>query len=337
MTKRLPASLAVLAALALAPSVLPCCAVGPSGYTVAFGGQNNIIVWNQATQTQHFIRDARFATEADSLGFLAPSPSRPELEEADEAAFRTLHSLAPRPRVALRSAESVAAAAGEVEVVEEKDVAGFRAAVLKATDATALAKWLKDNSYQSRPDIEGWLKHYVDKGWYITGFKVKTDTASGRAKTGVVRMTFKTSQPFNPYLVPSGNRKANVNAGINLYFISQGLYQGKVGGTDDWNGEAQWSQPLKGQSLAKLAGELKLAESYFPSDAQVTLFTDRTFPNSAPDDVFFSKTSSLPMAMAYQTPMEEASRTAAWVVSGGVGVLAIALLIIKKRRAKAEA
>src|SRR5579862_8909895 len=76
-------------------SALACSGVGPPGKPVVFGDQTNIIIWDEAHQTEHFIRNANFRSGADNFGFIAPTPGKPELHEASTKAFYTLASLAP--------------------------------------------------------------------------------------------------------------------------------------------------------------------------------------------------------------------------------------------------
>src|SRR5437764_15408280 len=70
-----------------------CCPAGHSGMPVVNADQSVIIIWDAATQTEHFIRRASFKSEGDDFGFLIPSPSRPELAESGNEAFPTLQKL----------------------------------------------------------------------------------------------------------------------------------------------------------------------------------------------------------------------------------------------------
>src|SRR5262245_39477110 len=70
-----------------------CCPAGPKGQPVVNADQTVIILWDAATKTQHFIRQASFKTEADDFGFLIPSPAEPELFESGNEAFPALLDL----------------------------------------------------------------------------------------------------------------------------------------------------------------------------------------------------------------------------------------------------
>src|SRR5262249_48580872 len=107
----------------------------------------------------------------------------PKLAEVDDSIFHELERItAPPVRVKQESSDGCSIgcadkkAAGppgnSVSVLEEKRVAGYDAAVLAATDAAALNKWLADHGYESSDVLKKWLEPYVQKGWIITAFKV---------------------------------------------------------------------------------------------------------------------------------------------------------------------
>jgi hypothetical protein len=74
----------------LAPA---CCPVPPSGKPVVNADQAVIILWDPATKTEHFIRQASFKSQADDFGFLIPTPAQPELDESGNEAFSYLQRL----------------------------------------------------------------------------------------------------------------------------------------------------------------------------------------------------------------------------------------------------
>src|SRR5437867_2303069 len=84
--------------------VQACAVVFPSGKPVVNADQTVLLIWDAATKTQHFIRQASFKSEADDFGFVVPTPAQPELDESGNEAFRYLLQLtepekkkAPRP------------------------------------------------------------------------------------------------------------------------------------------------------------------------------------------------------------------------------------------------
>ena len=116
-----------------------------AGADVRISDETAIIVWDAQQQVEHFIRSATFETDAESIGFLVPTPTQPELEESGNEAFPYLLKLTepekhkvPRPSGnigcgcgAARTVKSALPAA--VVVLQEKLVAGFHAVVLEAS------------------------------------------------------------------------------------------------------------------------------------------------------------------------------------------------------------
>ena len=92
----------VLSTLALALShpepVRACAPAPPAGVDVTILAEEALIIWDEVAKRQHFIRRADFQTDADALGFIVPTPSMPELAEAEAALFRAPDWLT-RPRV----------------------------------------------------------------------------------------------------------------------------------------------------------------------------------------------------------------------------------------------
>lgn len=293
----LPAALVM--GLALLPNAADsCCALSPAGQAVTFGGQKNIVIWNEKAGVEHFIREASFRSKSGSFGFIAPTPSVPELAEADPEAFEILASLEPPPppSMSCSPSDSVSApqskAAG-VEVVQEMDVAGYRAQTLKADDAKGLAEYLKTNGFASSPDFEKWLAHYLAKGWYLTSFQVKPSDEA--ASIQPVRLSFKTDQPFNPYYVPMNNQGSGEagpigDDGLKVYLISHSKLSAMVGDSAPpvgWE-RPRWSVKMSPYHLGRLSDTLKLPLADFSSGAQLAYFRDEQFArNEAEEDIFF--------------------------------------------------
>ena len=86
---------------AAASHLLGCASIGPRNTPVGIATESAIIIWDEENKVQHFIRRASFRTAADHFGFLVPTPTRPELKEAEDAAFDVLSEIT-RPRVEQR-------------------------------------------------------------------------------------------------------------------------------------------------------------------------------------------------------------------------------------------
>ncbi len=314
-----------------------CCGVGLD--EVFFGSQKNIIFWNPDTKVQHFVRKADFYTESKDLGFIAPTPSVPELAEANEKAFDLLPSWPDLYQSKSDGADTTSAAAAEsVEVIQKVDVAGYEATTLKANDAGALAAYMKANGYKTSPGIEKWTAYYIKKGWMLTAFKVKSE--GGTATTGLVRMTFKTDKPFNPYYVPKENQKGG--AGLEVYFISNEPYGATIGEKGLFAPDQAEVAKLDRIKHAGIAAHLKIKLPLVQGLDTVTMFRDSQFPNDAPDDLYFQPIAQLaktnPSQMdaikSVSTTVKDSSSTLSPFIGAGVAVLAgagVAAFLLRKK------
>ncbi len=305
--------LAGLAAVALLPSrpADGCAIPWRHGESVNVASEDALIVWDEATKTEHFIRRANFQTTAKDFGFLVPTPTQPELKEANDAIFAALAD-ATKPRVVYqkvkqqiqRNAKSAMAGAApearapmapRVQVLEQKKVAGFDAAVLKANDPKALREWLEKNGYDARKELIEWFQWYTDHEWIITAFKLSKDGSLGNSLQGrTVRMTFKAEKPFYPYREPADMRKANPGAGqrmLKVYFLSDKRYEGTLGEKGDWPGRAAWANATPEHASTTVFSNLgldpKIAATEGAKKWHLTEFEDKSFPRPGTDEVYF--------------------------------------------------
>jgi len=229
------------ALLGMVPDASGCAAAPHPGEYVEIASESALIIWDEATKTEHFIRQATFHSTSPDFGFLVPTPSQPELAESDASVFAQLSTYTapqvefrtvkmPRPKPQKHAASDAnmptAAAPGEpprgVEVLEHTEVGGMEAVVLKfrrgpkadaTEDAKELAAWLKDHGYEFGPHLVNWLKPYIENDWVMTAFRVArrvpVSTAPGAPKPAIqemqgkaIRMSFKTDRPFYPYREP---------------------------------------------------------------------------------------------------------------------------------------
>ncbi len=314
MNLRVPlaAALFLVAAPLSAPRPADGCATArPKGVLtpVEIASESAILLWDEATKTQHFIRRASFQTDAPDFGFLVPTPTQPTLAPADDAAFATLAKLTepkvvtkPRPSGggctlgcgSKKEAGGRAAPAPQVEVLEEKRVGPFDTAVLKANDAQALTGWLSKWEYVFAPELVAWVEPYVKKSWVITAFKIARDTDRPAAKTvttTAVRMTFKTEKPFYPYREPEDQRAGDKGVAprlLRVFFLGEGRVQGTLGEKGKvWPGQVVWANKVAAADRAKLLDLLKLPQGTPPVAWHLTEFEDRSTPRPGTDDVFF--------------------------------------------------
>ncbi len=319
--------LILLLALNALPIQLLACAIAPQNVTqsIHIDSENAVIIWDEQSKTEHFIRSAQFSGTAKEFGFLVPTPSVPELAETSndfelfspmtkpENVYQdkfdgfdftplTLSFLSGNKEGAnatyTTNAEEHKNAAGaeasKVRVLSQKKIAGYDAAVLEANNAAALNAWLKKHGYQSSPALEQWLEKYVKANWKITAFKIANDGEAIPLQLGAVRMSFKTEQPFYPYREPV-NPVANENKNsparlLKVWFLSQKKMNATIGAesTVQWTASTYWSNTINAGQREEIANHFKVSMDQLPAQPWLTEFTDNSSPRPATDDLFFA-------------------------------------------------
>jgi Uncharacterized protein conserved in bacteria (DUF2330) len=328
MTWRPAAIVAGLMVVTGAPRGLGCCAVAAGGSHVVNADQTVIMLWDEARQTQHFIRKADFKTDAADVGFLVPSPSRPQLDESGNAAFAKLAEITAPPvrrgggfPIGCSVAEPAVQNLSSVRVIEEKRVAGFDATVLTARSGDDLVVWLKANDYAYSPAVAEWAKPYLGGDWHFTALKIAKNqgaTPQTDLKVAALRISFRTARPLFPYREPdSGNSRSALDAPdrlLRVYFIAEARYRGEIEGGRKWSGETVWSGDIT-PHRDELLRDLGLPGGTGPAKWWLTEFEDRWPYAKAAGDVYFSRAAD----------QKEKSRTAAASEKPGDAVF-IALL-----------
>ncbi|HZS05653.1 MAG TPA: DUF2330 domain-containing protein [Blastocatellia bacterium] len=302
------------------PQAIWACAPAPRpGQFVRIADESAIIVWDEASRTQHFIRRATFETEAPDFGFLVPTPTRPELSEisGSDNKFYRLEALM-RPKVIersefagfdftpafawffyLRSAREgvTAKAPGGVWVVKMERVAGYDAVVLEADNAAELNRWLGRHGYVSSPALADWFVPYVAAHWKITAFKIAKDADYRRVASSAVRMSFTTDRPFFPYREPASQREAK-EAGteprlLRVFFLSGSRVEGKLGeqASGKWPGQVVWADRIS-EDVRESLSDLVPVKTEWPKDTWLTVFEDKSSPRPGTDEVFFAPSGS---------------------------------------------
>jgi len=309
--------------LGVAAYAWACCPAMPEGVEVQIADQEVLVVYDEAKGIEHFVRKAEFRAERQGFGFLVPTPTQPELAEADPAVFRRLRkTIKPRvEHVTVRSyhpsafcvstfsppmeevtrdgfATASAEAADYVEVLEETQVAGYDAAVLKASDPQLLEDWLREHGYAPRPDLKEWVQPYVEQGWIVTAFKYsETTEARARITAQCVRMSFETERPLFPYRVPKDQIAPEGRGNLlRVFYVGKGRVAGTLGAAAKaWNSELKFARSIEDDVIVKLRDAVPA--SYQPGEGVwLNAFEDRTWP-SGTEDLFFS-------AAAEQTQVE---------------------------------
>ena len=311
---------------------LACAPVPPKGFHVAIEKEEAIIIWDAAQKTQHFIRRASFGTQAKDFGFLVPTPSQPELAEADDEAFNDLAVIAiPLPPKSA-SAPGVPQPLS-VKVLATAKVAGFDAAVLEANDAQALDRWLKEHGYVSSPDLMDWFKPYIAGGWKITAFKIARDAQGpGAVAPRAVRMSFRTDRPFFPYREPASQRSDGNAAAqdrlLRIYFLAGTRFAGSIGDGKTWPGKVVWSKEIDEADRTRLLAQVKLAAGAAAGAKWLTAFEDRASPRPGTADLFFSRSEDQSPVDENTPPVQQGSRVGGESPAGGDWIYYLILAVL---------
>lgn len=333
----------LLASIPAVP-VRACATAWPRGERVRIATESALIVWDEKSKTQHFIRRASFETKLPYFGFLVPTPTKPDLAEAPDDLFERLEDWTKaetKTRTVFRevslgcAGSAMPKQAGQVEVLARQHVAGYNAVVLKADDAQALRVWLEEHNYDLRPGLTEWVEPYLKAGWIITAFQVtKTDKEDDRLSTQGVRMSFHTDKPFFPYREPADTSEGKRDRRLLRLFVLSG--QRMRGELDDsgihWPGKAVWANPLGGDQRQRLAALLDARPIHLPERAWLTVFDDDSSPRPGSTDLFFSP--SPDQALLQREPIYEyrfipmewtCGYTCFVVLAGPVGLLMLSL------------
>jgi len=327
------AILAVLAAVGAALPIAPACAPAPApGQSVDVAEETALIVWDEANKTEHFLRQAKFQSTSADFGFLVPTPSQPKLTESNEEIFGELATItapkvefrtvrkardkspAAKSDAALAGGQGAAAAPRGVEVLDQTDIGGYEATVLKfhrgkandvAADAQELAAWLQKHGYELGPQLTDWLKPYIENDWVITAFRVaKTVPISTNKPRPAgpqelqlkpIWMSFKTDRPFYPYREPTA-KKDDAKPAIpqaprllRVFVLAKERVSATLGkGSTAWVANAVWSDKADAEPLKKAAAVGKLPDGALAENAWLTEFEDRSAPRNGIDEVYFS-------------------------------------------------
>lgn len=303
-------SLCLLAALTAPRPAAACATAPPPNTTAQIAEESAIILWDDKSKTEHFIRRAAFQATAPDFGFLVPTPTKPELAEVGDEAFSALeeaidpgyvtephYTLEPTALCAMTflmrsKAVTASAPASAVRILDAQRVGGYNAVVLEADNAEALATWLTAHNYATRPSLSAWLEPYIAAHWKITAFKIAKDEHASAVSTSAVRMSFTAEQPFFPYREPADQREAQpANAPLpqgdrllRVFFIGPERVAGSIGAAKaPWPGTTYYSNPI-----AKITRPLPLPVPA-PEGAWLTVFEDRASPRPGTDDLFFAR------------------------------------------------
>lgn len=327
MRLRFAAALVLLSMLR--PARSEACATvdhDPNSLATAVRGEEAIIVFDAATNTEHFIRSAEFFTSGTDLGFIVPTPTPPTFGEVDQSVFAELASgyEALRPEkvelsLSMWSLLTLSRKGGpDVFELSSSCVAGMDVTVLRATDANALEAWLTTHGFSTRPALKAWLDTYVQRGFVFSAFRYAAE--ANRVTTKAVRISFSTPTPVYPYLEPA-DALPRANA-LRVWLVTPERRA--------WVDERP--SPLPPRELAstsKLSVPASVA-GLAPDSKRVTLFVDER-TTRPPGDVRFETAADqlevppAPRPRTVEVPIE------GLLLLGGIGAAAMALSRRRRR------
>ena len=279
-----------------------CMPAPKSGQYVTVTDEAAIIVWDAETKVEHFIRRATFSTDATDMGFIVPTPGKPELEAVDNSVFELLERQTAARIIAKSKgrgglgcgsaapgAAMVEVSAGRVDVVEVKEVAGQKATVLSATDAVALRKWLESNDYPVSEAMEEWAKYYVEKKWFFTAFKFTKNMKADGLTAAAVKMSFPTETPIYPYKEPATKTaKAGASRTLKVFLLASVKMEDTFKDTKKgWAGQTEYAKPIGVSSAQPWFSLLKLGDA--PNKLWLTEMVDRSNPRLVSHDIKFQE------------------------------------------------
>ncbi len=280
---------------ALFSGLHPCCISYRD--LVSLAKESAIIVWNEKSKTEHFVRRAEFEGKGEDFGFIFPSPSEPfRIEVVDEDLFREIlkHRPFDKSMRGAASADGANRSGSWVEVLQDKTVGDYQVVVLKATDGKAMENWIKKNGHIYRKAMTPWFDYYAKKNWYFTAFKYKKQAEI--TPTRAVSISFKTEEPFYPYKMPSDTFPYGHYRELDLIVISNSEMSGRFTNGQTWDSKKLWTNVVKdGVSTIKTLLENKKSSMEVPNPFVITVFQNQSEMENYDfeyDLVFSNKTKS---------------------------------------------
>lgn len=350
-------ALAVVLAAVAWPVAWSCYVAPRPGDQVQIAQETAVIIWDAEHQTEHFIRQGTFATSSRDFGFLVPTPTVPEFSEVDTRLFSDLQTLTapkvirqPRPKsaaptggcgclpssgfeAARNSVDAPLPMAPAVTVHAEQTIAGQDVVVLSATDAGAIAGWLKEHDYSVDDSLTTWMAPYVEQGWKITAFRFsRSATAPGDLQSRAVCLSFATDQPFYPYREPPppaellelARQGRLAERLLRVYFLGAERVQGHLGAEQHpWPGTHVWSRDLAAEEQSRWLTHLELPGELRTGPWRLTEFEDRASPRPGSDDLLFVRSEDQssferPPVIEYVQRRETGTRWFLIAMAGGV-------------------
>ena len=183
-------TIAVLLALALAglgTSAYAACppTFPPPGYTITPDDDvQAFLMYSEPDRMETLVVQPAVSGTAVEFGMVMPLPNRPTINEAPDDMFDILLEYTTiRYSGSLEESVEVqddsVKPAGNVVVVERKDVGDFETVVLTADSADALTEWLDGSGFEFKDEDRENFEYYVEKGgYYFVAMRVNMDKAN---------------------------------------------------------------------------------------------------------------------------------------------------------------
>ncbi len=98
------------------------------------------------------------------------------------------------------------------------------------------------------PEVEAWVRPYVEQGWKITALKVakdKSEQESPQVTASALRISFQTDRPLFPYREPDSKKSAETLGArerlLRVYFLGDARYEGVLTEEQPWTGNVAWA------------------------------------------------------------------------------------------------
>lgn len=283
-----------------------------------------LIIHDAVHGQQHFIREVAFRKAEQSFGFVVPTPTEPVVARVEKNPFSQMRERFPfQPKPRPQSTMGTGAAYGGgpsgtwegVEVLSVEKIGSFTAFVLAATNADALAGWLKENQLTSTPETDEWLEHYVRMGFYYVAMRydppanAKADQ-NGAIAAETIRISFASPIAYYPYFEPARESAVKNVRLLELWYVGSDPVI-PVARREDRSGSTAWMRPLqpgkqyenkRKQVEAALHAEL---EQLLPAgELVVQTFQDQKRSRSGYHDILFASAQVKPFSPEQLTALE---------------------------------
>jgi len=279
-----------------------------------------LIIHDAARGQQHFIREVAFRRADQSFGFVVPTPTRPEVATVENNPFTKLRDRFPfaTPKLDESSGagfggRGISVKSVGVEVLAVEKVGSFTAFTLAATDADALANWLKDNQLASTPATERWLAHYVRMGFYYVAMRYDPPArvkASAPVAAETVRISFASPLAYYPYFEPEPDAPAKGPRLLELWYVGTEPVVPVARFATVESEPSRWVRPLApGKDHKDARGAIEAAlydelEQLLPAgELVVQTFQDQKVSRSGYHDILFGSAAARPFTPEQQTAL----------------------------------